>query len=70
MLWEEIYVRHIKELSMTIRKYPDGVIYEFDSLDELRQFDYFLLEHLTQRFLITCLSSSLPEEKDITVSIL
>lgn len=38
-LWETIYIEHIEELPMKARKYPDGVIYEFDTLDELREFD-------------------------------
>lgn len=38
-LWETIYIEHIHELPMRIRKYPDGMIYEFDTLDELRAFD-------------------------------
>lgn len=38
-LWETIYIEHISELPMKIKKYPDGVIYEFDTLDELRLFD-------------------------------
>lgn len=38
-LWEKIYVEHIKELDMYMRKYSDNEIFEFDSLDELREFD-------------------------------
>lgn len=38
-LWENLYMRHIKELDLYIQKYPDSVIKEFDSLDELREFD-------------------------------
>lgn len=38
-LWEDIFIEHIHELPMRMKKYPDGVIYEFDTLDELRQFD-------------------------------
>lgn len=38
-LWERIYIDHIRELPMAIKKYPANVIYEFDTLDELRQFD-------------------------------
>ncbi len=38
-LWEAIYIEHIQELPMRMRKYPDGMIYEFDTLDELRAFD-------------------------------
>ena len=38
-LWEAVFERHVNELSMSIRRYGDGTIYEFDSLDDLRQFD-------------------------------
>ncbi len=38
-LWESIYTEHMDILEMNIRKYPDGVIFEFDTLDELREFD-------------------------------
>ena len=38
-LWEEIYIEHIHELQMNIRKYPPDFIFEFDTLDELRAFD-------------------------------
>jgi CTP:phosphocholine cytidylyltransferase-like protein/thiamine kinase-like enzyme len=39
MLWENIYINHIDELDMFIKKYEDNIIYEFDSLYELRSFD-------------------------------
>ena len=35
-LWETVYIEHIKELPMKIRKYPADFIFEFDTLDELR----------------------------------
>lgn len=38
-LWETIYIEHIDELKMTVRKYPADYIFEFDTLDELREFD-------------------------------
>lgn len=38
-LWEKIYLEHVNELPMRIRKYPSEYIFEFDTLDELRQFD-------------------------------
>ena len=38
-LWEDIYIDHIAELSMKTRKYSADEVYEFDSLDELREFD-------------------------------
>ncbi len=45
-LWESIYLDHVKELDMVIRKYPAGVIYEFDSVDELRSFDPKFMENV------------------------
>lgn len=39
LLWESIYVANIESLKMKIRKYPSSVIFEFDTLDELREFD-------------------------------
>lgn len=38
-LWEDIYADHVDQLPMAMRRYPAGVIWEFDSLDELRCFD-------------------------------
>ena len=45
-LWEQIYIDHISELDMVCRKYDEGVIHEFDSVDELREFDPFFLENV------------------------
>lgn len=45
-LWESIYLDHVKDLDMVIRKYPAGVIYEFDSVDELRSFDPKFMENV------------------------
>ena len=39
LLWESIYMKHLDELKMHIRKYGDDVIFEFDTQDELREFD-------------------------------
>ncbi len=38
-LWECLYMRHMQELDMYIRKYEDDKILEFDSLEDLRSFD-------------------------------
>ncbi|MDO4501948.1 MAG: phosphotransferase [Coriobacteriia bacterium] len=45
-LWEEIYLDHVDRLDMEIRRYEPGVIYEFDTLDELREFDPLFLQNL------------------------
>lgn len=38
--WEDIYIRFIDKLpKMKIRRYGESDIFEFDTLDELRQFD-------------------------------
>lgn len=39
MLWEGIYLKHIKELKMKIMKCKPNSIYEFDTLEELKNFD-------------------------------
>lgn len=39
LLWEKIYMKHLTELPMYIRRYPSGVIYEFDTLEDLCLFD-------------------------------
>ena len=38
-LWERILMAHLDELKMKIRKYRSDVIFEFDTMDELRAFD-------------------------------
>lgn len=45
-LWEELYAEHITELDMRIHRYDPPIIHEFDSLDELREFDPLFLENL------------------------
>lgn len=45
-LWEEIYADHIKEFDMVVRDYERGTINEFDSLDELRDFDPYFLRNV------------------------
>lgn len=38
-LWESIYIEHLDVLKMKLKKYNSNVIFEFDTLDELRMFD-------------------------------
>ena len=37
--WEDVYINHIEDLPMQIRRYSDEDIFEFDTRDELRLFD-------------------------------
>ena len=39
-LWEKIYMSHLDTLKMKIRKYEPEQIFEFDYMDELREFDH------------------------------
>lgn len=45
-LWEDIFIEHIKELPMVMRPYEPGVIWEFDSLAELKEFDADFIENV------------------------
>lgn len=39
LLWEDIYSAHVKEFDMVMRPYAKGQIFEFDSLNDMRDFD-------------------------------
>lgn len=45
-LWENLFIEHIEEFDMRLRRYDPPIIREFDSLDELREFDPLFLENL------------------------
>ncbi len=45
-LWEDIYIDHIDKLPMVARQYPNGMIWEFDSLDDLRKFDPEFIDNI------------------------
>ncbi|MBQ0026113.1 MAG: phosphotransferase [Lachnospiraceae bacterium] len=45
-IWEQILVDNIKKLPpIAIKEYPAGVIFEFDSLEDLRKFDTNYVDH-------------------------
>lgn len=50
-LWEDLYARYVDELPMRIKRYKKGVILEFDSLDELREFDGHYINNTNSRIL-------------------
>lgn len=37
--WEDIFIENIDKLKMKMKKYPSDIIFEFDTIDELREFD-------------------------------
>lgn len=65
LLWEQFYMKHIKELKAYIRKYYDGVIQEFDSLDELRLFDEKYINNTNSSILQNICEYLHCQEKDI-----
>ncbi len=65
--WEDIYADHLSELNMVIRKYPEGFINEFDSLDQLQDFDPDFIENVDSRAfdnIVETLETSRSEIKD------
>ena len=65
-LWESIYEEHLNELEMYMRKYATGIIHEFDSLDDLRQFDGTYLDDSGSGVLRTVCAKIGCRERDIT----
>lgn len=65
-LWESIYMEHLDDLHMKIRKYPKDFIFEFDTLDELRGFDKSYVTD-TRSVILKAVGKELGvEEKDLT----
>ncbi len=52
--WEEILAENLDQLKMRLAKFPAGVIQEFDSLDDLRQFDHSYVNDSRSRILKKC----------------
>lgn len=50
-LWEDIYIDHLEDLPMVVRKYEPGVIWEFDSLDEVSAFDPTFIQNVDSSIL-------------------
>ncbi|MGN8800982.1 NTP transferase domain-containing protein [Candidatus Merdisoma sp. HCP28S3_D10] len=65
LLWESIFMEHLDKLKMKIRKYTENYIFEFDTLDELREFDTSYVEN-TRSHILKSISKELEcKEKDI-----
>ena len=50
-LWEDIYRAHLDELRMVMRPYESGVIFEFDSISDLKEFDHDFIENVDSAIL-------------------
>lgn len=65
MYWESIYIAHLDELKMKMRRYPEGSIFEFDTLDELREFDPSYIGNTRSRILAAVAGELKCPERDI-----
>lgn len=65
LLWESIFIEHLSDLKMKIRKYDTNDIFEFDTLDELRLFDPSYVDN-TRSEILKIISKELScSEKDL-----
>lgn len=64
-LWEDVYIDHMDELDFEGRKYADGIVLEFDSLDDLRNFDPLFIDNLDSQIFKNICSILGCETKDI-----
>lgn len=65
LLWESIFVEHLDELPMYIRKYSNDMLFEFDSLEELRAFDTTYINHTRSLILANIANELNCTEKDL-----
>lgn len=64
--WEDIYIENIDVLNLYIKKYSDNVIFEFDTLDELRDFDKSYNENTRSKILKNIADKLNTKEKYLT----
>ena len=66
MLWEELYIKHIDELKLKTKKFAQGDILEFDSLDDLRMFDKSYVKDTRSKILKNIAKKMEIKESEIT----
>lgn len=64
-LWECLYIKHINELDLYIKKYEADQVLEFDSLDELRSFDEQYINNTNSKILKNIGEVLHCEDKDV-----
>ncbi len=65
LLWEGILMEHLDVLKMKIRRYPNNYIFEFDTLDELRNFDSSYIKNTRSKVLQFIAQNLMCREEDI-----
>ena len=52
VIWEQVLLEHVKDLpAIEVKQYPRDMIFEFDSLEDLREFDHNYVEKTNIRIL-------------------
>ena len=64
-LWEVIYINNISVLQLKVKKYNKSEIFEFDSLEELREFDTIYVNNSNSRILQKIAKALLVQEGEI-----
>lgn len=64
--WEDVYIQHINELPMQVKRYADSDIFEFDTLDELREFDKSYIEDTRSAILKEICTRMSWEEQEVS----
>lgn len=64
-LWEEMYIEHIDKLFLKAKKYETNEIFEFDTLDELREFDDDYKGNINSKYLNLISNNLLCEQCEI-----
>jgi len=65
-LWEDLFADNVKKLPpMEIKEYPDDVIFEFDSLEELRKFDTYYVKNTHSKIMRNICKVLQCQESDI-----
>ena len=65
LLWESIYMENLDCLKMKMRKYSEDFIFEFDTLDELREFDEEYIDNTHSQILKKIAETLSCNERDI-----
>lgn len=65
-LWENLYMDHLDEMRMVLRRYPDNVIWEFDKLSDMQSFDADFINNVDSSILDNIASILHCHRDDIT----
>ena len=65
-LWEDVYIDHINDLHMVMRAYESGIVYEFDSLEELSDFDPAFIQNVDSSILDNICKTLDVDRADVT----